>query len=53
MAEIDLAAKRRAAIGRKGSGHGGAVGLPGPWGNGGEDATDHAEKQVKRKYKGH
>ncbi|CAM9285916.1 unnamed protein product, partial [Scytosiphon promiscuus] len=47
MAEIDLAAKRRATVGRKGSGQGDARGLPGPWEDDGEDAMDHAEKQVE------
>lgn len=48
MAEIDLMAQRRAAIGRKGPGQVGAEGLPGPCRDDDEDPTEHAEKQVKR-----
>lgn len=44
MAEIDLAAKRHVKVGQKGKGGDGA--LLGQWGDGGEDGTDHAEKQV-------
>ncbi|CAM9098195.1 unnamed protein product, partial [Hapterophycus canaliculatus] len=47
MAEIDLAAKRRAIIARKGPGRGGVGGLPEQWRDGDEDTTDHAEKQVE------